>query len=292
MALVMAAMLVATACGRSDDGSATDTTPIAVSASGRQSDTPAGVTVAPATTGTTAPTGGSVTSDTVASSTPTASTGADTSGETTATIPSPTSTPTTPPPTSTEADDGDRPITIRLRLDRRVDDGATEGFERFAESVLTDERGWVRAGFAFTFDDADFDYTVVLAEGSEVDQLCLPYDTFGRFSCQIGPVVALNADRWRGAVDSWPASLDAYRAMLVNHEVGHLLGQHHPASRCPGDGQPAPVMAQQSSGVAPCTANPWPLAWEIDCAERGLEPLAPPFERNITLTCGPDGPVG
>ena len=50
-------------------------------------------------------------------------------------------------------------------------------------------------------------------------------------------------------------------------------------------------MAQQSSGVAPCTANPWPLPWEIVCAQQGVEPLAPPFERDITLTGGPDGPL-
>ncbi|MEM9132685.1 MAG: DUF3152 domain-containing protein [Actinomycetota bacterium] len=184
------------------------------------------------------------------------------------------------------------PVVLRLRLDRRVSDAATEGFAPFVEAVLTDERGWQRAGFRFEFSDTAYDYTVVLAEGSEVDELCLPYDTFGRFSCQIGPVVALNADRWRTAVDSWPASLDDYRTMLVNHEVGHLTGQHHPAVRCPGDGQPAPVMAQQSSGVDPCTANPWPLPWEIDCAARRLEPIAPPYERDIQLTCGPDGPVG
>jgi hypothetical protein len=173
-----------------------------------------------------------------------------------------------------------------------VDDAATEGFASLVRDVLTDERGWKRAGFEFTFDDVEFDYTIVLAEGPEVDALCLPYDTSGRFSCQIGPIVALNADRWRTGVEDWPASLDDYRTMLVNHEVGHLLGQHHPASRCPGEGQPAPVMAQQSSGVAPCDANPWPLDWEITCAAQGEEPLAPPYERDITLTCGPDGPVG
>lgn len=183
------------------------------------------------------------------------------------------------------------PLVLRLRLDRRVTDAATEGFEPFVEAVLTDERGWRQAGFRFEFSDTEYDYTVVLAEGDDVDELCLPYDTFGRFSCQIGPVVALNADRWRTAVDGWPASLDDYRTMLVNHEVGHLTGQHHPAVRCPGDGQPAPVMAQQSSGVAPCTANPWPLPWEIACAALRLEPIAPPFERDIELTCGPDGPV-
>ncbi|MEM9563383.1 MAG: DUF3152 domain-containing protein [Actinomycetota bacterium] len=186
------------------------------------------------------------------------------------------------------------PITMRLHLDRRVDDEATAGFAALVESVLTDPRGWEQAGFVFTFADTATDaaYTVVLAEGDEVDELCLPYDTFGRFSCQIGPVVALNADRWRTAVESWPASLDEYRTMLVNHEVGHLIGQHHPAVRFPGDGQPAPVMAQQSSGVAPCLANPWPRPWEIACARTRLEPLAPPYERDIELTCGPDGPIG
>ena len=198
--------------------------------------------------------------------------------------------PDTSPSTATAGDI--EPVVLRLRLDRRVSDAATEGFAPFVEGVLTDERGWQRACFRFEFSDTDYDYTVVLAEGSAVDELCLPYDTFGRFSCQIGPVVALNADRWRTAVDSWPASLDDYRTMLVNHEVGHLTGQHHPAVRCPGDGQPAPVMAQQSSGVAPCTANPWPLSWEIDCASRRLEPIAPGYERDIQLTCGPDGPIG
>ena len=209
---------------------------------------------------------------------------------------SPPTSPSAPPSPPAVADEsagpppaaGEDTITIRLRLDRRVDDAGTEGFEALVERVLTDDRGWARAGFEFAFDDENHDYTVVLAEGSDVDELCLPYDTFGRFSCQIGPVVALNADRWRNAVDDWPASLDVYRTMLVNHEVGHLLGQHHPAARCPGAGEPAPVMAQQSSGVAPCTANPWPLDWEITCASQRVEPLAPPYERDIELTCGPE----
>lgn len=227
------------------------------------------------------------------SSTTMASTTAVDGGETSTTTAQPKPVPDPGPSTSatptTLAED--RTVPIRLRLDRRVNDAETEGFESFVETVLTDSRGWTQAGFSFTFDDDQADYTVVLAEGPEVDELCLPYKTGGRFSCQIGPVVALNADRWRIAVESWPASLADYRTMLVNHEVGHLLGQHHPETRCPDNGQPAPVMAQQSSGVAPCTTNPWPLPWEIQCARMGVEPLAPPFEQSITLTCGPEGSV-
>ena len=66
---------------------------------------------------------------------------------------------------------------------------------------------------------------------------------------------------------------------LTTHEVGHLLGRRHPDVQCPEPGQPAPVMAQQSTELGACQPNPWPLDWEIDRAARHDLPLAPPFER-------------
>ena len=177
------------------------------------------------------------------------------------------------------------PVTIPIRLERRAATG-TDGFEAFVRGTLTDPRGWEQAGFAFTFAD-DAPFTVFVGEPDEVDAACRPYDTFGRYSCQHGPVVALNADRWREAVPEWPASLDDYRRMLVNHEVGHLLGRHH-AGACDAPGDPAPVMFQQSSGVEPCTPNPWPLPWEISCAARHDEPVAPGYEADAEATCGPN----
>ena len=167
-----------------------------------------------------------------------------------------------------------------------MSDDATATFAEVVRTTLLDDRGWQRAGFRFTFAD-DAPYTVVLAEGDEVDRLCRPYDVGGRFSCQIGPVVALNADRWRSATDKWTGDLDTYRQMLVNHEVGHLLGQHHPAEHCPAVGQVAPVMAQQSTELDGCLPNPWPLDWEVGCAARHEEPLAPGYEPSPTSTCGP-----
>ena len=185
---------------------------------------------------------------------------------------------TAPVPTTGAPAPGSRAVTVAYRVERRVDDRATEGFESFVEQTLTDPRGWRRAGFDLVRGD-DAPHVVVLAEGDEVDRLCLPYDTYGLYSCQNGPVVALNADRWRSATAKWTGDLETYRAMLVNHEVGHLLGQRHPPVNCPARGRPAPVMAQQSTELNGCLPNPWPLPSEIDRAARHDLPIAPPFSR-------------
>ena len=193
-----------------------------------------------------------------------------------ATLAAPAAGPTSPA-ASTPAPEA---VTIPLRVERRTDDAATADFASQAMAILTHERGWARAGFRFIAAD-DAPYRLVLAEGEEVDRLCRPYDTAGRFSCQNGPVVALNADRWRDATPEWPGDLDTYRIHLVNHEVGHLLHLHHPSPQCPGEGLPAPVMLQQSTELGACTANPWPLPWEVDLAAARAEPLAPPGGHHV-----------
>lgn len=187
--------------------------------------------------------------------------------------------------TSTVTSAPSGPVVVELRVERRTSVG-TEDFERVVQDTLTDPRGWVRAGFEIRF-TPDAPNVVVVAEPDDVDATCDPYDTEGRYSCQIGPVVALNADRWREAIDTWPGTLEEYRQMLVNHEVGHLLGRHHARPACQEPGGPAAVMYQQSSGVEGCRPNPWPLPWEIECAARHDEPIAPPHEPDAAATCGP-----
>ncbi len=198
---------------------------------------------------------------------------------------------TTPAPTSTTVaetttSEPDGPVVIEVRTERRATEG-TDGFAQIVRDTLADPRGWSQAGFEIRITD-DAPNVVLVAEGDEVDAICDPYDTGGRFSCQIGPVVALNADRWREATDTWPGTLEEYRQMLVNHEVGHLLGRHHARPACQERGTPAAVMYQQSAGVEGCAPNPWPLPWEIACAARHDEPVAPPYEPDATATCGPD----
>jgi len=161
---------------------------------------------------------------------------------------------------------------VRYRIEVRTTDAATQDFAGFVRSVLEDPRGWQQAGFDLV-EDPSAQYLLVIAEGPEVDALCLPYRTRSMYSCQNAGVVAFNADRWRTATPQFTGDLATYRHYLVNHEVGHLLGQHH--VDCPGPGQPSPILVQQSTELDGCLATGWPLAAEIAVAARHEEPIAP-----------------
>lgn len=103
------------------------------------------------------------------------------------------------------------------------------------------------------------DFRVTLASPALTDRLCAPLLTNGIFSCAQGGRAILNAMRWRDGAAAY-GSLGRYRTYMINHEVGHLLGLGH--ASCPAAGERAPVMMQQTKGVAPCRPNPWPLGWE------------------------------
>lgn len=62
----------------------------------------------------------------------------------------------------------------------------------------------------------------------------------------------------------WDLGLASYRAMVINHETGHWFYLKH--TGCPGAGQPAPVMQQQSIALRGCLPNPWPTAREVRAA--------------------------
>ena len=168
------------------------------------------------------------------------------------------------------------PVVVRYRVGRRTSDAATAGFSRTVVETLSDPRGWQR-GDVRLVQDPKATYAVLLVEPAEAQQLCEPYDVFGKYSCQNGPDVVLNAERWRHATPEWTGTLAAYREMLINHEVGHLLGLHHPvAPQCPRRGALARVMAQQSTELNGCLPNPWPLASEVARLARHDLPVAPP----------------
>jgi hypothetical protein len=132
-------------------------------------------------------------------------------------------------------------------------------FARTVASVLDHPRGWRARGYAFARAGGAADVEIVLASPATTDRLCAPLATLGRYSCAQEGRVVLNFRRWRTGTSAY-ASLRRYRMYMINHELGHLLGRGH--AYCPAAGADAPVMAQQTKGVAPCRANPWPLPWE------------------------------
>lgn len=200
-----------------------------------------------------------------------------TTGATVATVTSTTTTSTTLVSVSGAMEIGAVEFVIRLRAESRIDDTTTAEFQDFVLATLNDDRGWNRAGVFFEL-DPESDLLVVVADPTEVDELCLPLITRGTVSCQNGTVVALNRDRWLTGPEpdkGWDNTVDLYRSYLVNHEVGHLLGLRHPTSRCPVAGGRAAVMEQQTGGLVGCVGNGFPLDWEIEWALRRPAKIAP-----------------
>ncbi len=147
------------------------------------------------------------------------------------------------------------PYVVEVEGGLGVDPGA---FAREVEQVLGDPRSWGAGGRRALqrVDGGDVAFRVALTSPATTDRLCAPLDTNGYFSCGTGGRAVLNAARWLTGASAYPGPLPAYRQYLVNHEVGHLFGRGHES--CPGAGQPAPVMMQQTKGLQGCSAVSWP----------------------------------
>ena len=155
--------------------------------------------------------------------------------------------------------------------------GAVEAdIEEFAETVrltLYDTRGWWGAGVDLRPVSSGGDFNVVLASPAEVEAAHPVCDA--AWSCRVGDDVLVNDVRWRQGTQAWTGTLEGYRRYLLNHEVGHWLGLGHYS--CPGAGEPAPVMQQQSIDLEGCEPNGWPLSWEVDqvASVQGTTPREP-----------------
>lgn len=154
-------------------------------------------------------------------------------------------------------------ITYCVQL-KNVSASELAGFKSKVAQVLADNRGWSLGGkVKFVAVDSGCQFTAWLSAPNDVaafsPSICDSY-----YSCRVGNNVIINYDRWVGATNPWNAAgggLSDYRNMVINHEVGHWLGFGH--SNCPGGGQPAPVMQQQSISLQGCKFNPWPTQTEL-----------------------------
>lgn len=131
-------------------------------------------------------------------------------------------------------------------------------------AVYADIRGWSDQGLiGFEKVDSGCEYTVWLSAADQMTTFASICDDY--YNCQSGSNVIVNYDRWAQATPPWNqtgGSIEDYRILIINHETGHRLGfLDNPV--CPGAGQPAYVMMQQSIDLNGCAFNVWPTQTEL-----------------------------
>ena len=147
--------------------------------------------------------------------------------------------------------------TYVVKVESTVKDAPNDVATRI-ESILNDPRGWIGyhgASFAAVSDPAKAEFIIYLAAPPTVDRMCAPVGTVGTWNCEHGKNVILNSDRWFLMTPTY-SDLTDYRAYMVNHEIGHLLGLGHVG--CPRPGARGPVMMRQSMALEGCLRNAWP----------------------------------
>jgi Protein of unknown function (DUF3152) len=145
-------------------------------------------------------------------------------------------------------------------------------FKTIAKETLNDKRGWPVAGLKFVDIsndnvNAESDFELILSEPEFLPAYSESCSV--EYSCRVGKQVIINAKYWRESRPELKVPLLTYRQMVINHEVGHWLGLDH--VDCPGVGQLAPVMQQQSIALNGCTANPWPLEGEVSLVSKPVQ---------------------
>jgi hypothetical protein len=149
-------------------------------------------------------------------------------------------------------------------------------FAATVDAVMADPRGWIASQAAPITDAAQglsnaswrfqrvsagsYNVKILLATPDTTDRLCasVGLNTLNQYSCRYGNTMVINLRRWLKGAPGFAMSLDGYRTMVIDHEMGHRLGFDH--MLCPGKGKPAPVMQEETINLAGCVPNQYPYA--------------------------------
>lgn len=172
----------------------------------------------------------------------------------------------------TATESGSRLITYAYCIASKGEVGDLTEFADTVYSTLNDPRGWPRAGATFRETDGSdpnaCSMTLTLAAADQMTSFST--ECSDEYSCRVGNDVIINIDRWNNATEGWlnaGGTVERYRTMVINHEVGHRLGHLDNELTCPAVNQPAPLMQQQSMDLLGCVPNEWPLDEELWVSE-------------------------
>ena len=176
----------------------------------------------------------------------------------------------------TASESGNGLITYTYCVAARGEVGDLTEFANMFFSTLNDPRGWPRAGVIFqenegadpNTDPNACSMTLTLAAADQMTSFST--ECSDEYSCRVGNNVIINIDRWNNATEGWlnaGGTVERYRTMVINHEVGHRLGHLDNELTCPAVNQPAPLMQQQSMDLLGCVPKEWPLDEELWVSE-------------------------
>ncbi|WP_086670795.1 DUF3152 domain-containing protein [Amycolatopsis pretoriensis] len=148
--------------------------------------------------------------------------------------------------------------TYTVEVEDGIDPASYAGDDAFATAVqgtLSDPKSWTWDGkialqrVDANFPNPSFKVSLTTPETTHRADACGFQITF-EASCYRKSLsrVLINLARWVRGAKAFGADMTGYRQYAINHEVGHALGNQHVG--CGGNGQPAPVMMQQSFGVS------------------------------------------
>ena len=134
-------------------------------------------------------------------------------------------------------------------------------FAALAAPLLLHPLGWTKfAQYKFTVvNQRPADIVITLTPQAAMDAMFPDFRNERLSVCNMHTRdIFLNEPRWlrEYADDKSGLELPAYRAYVIQHEVGHALGFEHEA--CGGSGEKTPVMLQQTKGTGGCTPYPFP----------------------------------
>ncbi|MDQ0788199.1 DUF3152 domain-containing protein [Streptomyces sp. B3I8] len=156
---------------------------------------------------------------------------------------------------------GARPLRYVVQVETGLDVSPSRAAKEI-DGILAAPRGWTHnPGIAFQLvgAGAPHDITIKIATPTTADALCwagIRQDTGGEYNCEVPGGVVVNLRRWAEGSHTFTGPIHDYRALIINHEMGHFLGHSH--QTCGGVGRPAPVMMQQIKGLHGCVPNAWP----------------------------------